>query len=107
MSSSQPSSDCQPAPPPGYTRPAIDAITQAASTEHDFPGWLADVLANAAARLGSSSALTARRPGSWEASLVNQLVERTVGHHDELLPNYRTEPEPRPNTDREILAQNA
>ena len=53
MSSSQPRGTCQPASQPEYTRPAIDAITQAASTEHDFPGWLADVLANAAARLAS------------------------------------------------------
>ena len=42
-----------------YTGPAIDAITRAASTEHDFPGWLAHVLASAAARLGSSNALMA------------------------------------------------
>ena len=88
MSPSQPRGACQPASPPGYTRPAIDAITQAASAEHDFAGWLADVLANAAARLGSSNALTARRPGSWEASLVDQLVKGTVGYHDELLPGY-------------------
>jgi hypothetical protein len=88
MSPSQPRSACQPASQPGYTRPAIDAITQAASTEHDFPGWLAHVLANAAARLGSSDTLTARRPGSWEASLVDQLVKGTVGYHDELLPSY-------------------
>jgi hypothetical protein len=88
MSPSQPRGACQPASQPGYTRPAIDAITQAASTEHDFPGWLAHVLANAAARLGSSDTLTARRPGSWEASLVDQLVKGTVGYHDELLPSY-------------------
>jgi hypothetical protein len=46
------------------------------------------VLANAAARLGSSNALTAQRPGSWEASLVDQLVKGTIGHDDELLPGY-------------------
>jgi hypothetical protein len=73
---------------PGYTSPAIDAITQAASTEHDFAGWLADVLAHAAARLGTSNALTAQRPGSWEATLVDQLVKGTVGYNDELLPSY-------------------
>jgi hypothetical protein len=92
MSPSQPRSACTPAGPPssqpGYTRPAIDAITQAASAEHDFAGWLADVLANAAAQLGSSNALTARRPGSWEASLIDQLVKGTVGYDDELLPGY-------------------
>jgi hypothetical protein len=77
-----------PAGQPGYTRPAIDVITQAASAEHDFAGWLAGALANAAARLGSSDALTAARPGSWEASLVDQLVKGTVGYDDELLPCY-------------------
>jgi len=78
----------QPASQPGHTRPAIDAIAQAATTERDFAGWLADVLAHAAARLGSSAALTASRPGSWEASLVDQLVKGTIGHDDELLPRY-------------------
>jgi hypothetical protein len=88
MSPSQPSSASQPPSEPAYTRPAIDAITQAASAEYDFPGWLAGVLASAAARLGSSRALTARRPGSWEAELVDQLVKGTVGYHDEFLPGY-------------------
>jgi hypothetical protein len=46
------------------------------------------VLANAAAQLGSSNALTARRPGSWEASLIDQLVKGTVGCDDELLPGH-------------------
>lgn len=76
------------ASPPGYDRPAIDAITRAASTEYDFAGWLASVLATAATRLGSTDALTARRPGSWEASLVDQLVQGTTGYHDEHLPGY-------------------
>ena len=76
-----------PLPPgPGYTSPAADAITRAARAEHDFAGWLASVLATAAARLGSSDALTARRTGSWEASLVSQLVKGTVGYDDEYLP---------------------
>jgi hypothetical protein len=92
MSPSQPPGATTPAGPPasqpGYTGPAIDAITQAASAEHDFAGWLAGVLASAAAQLGSSNALTARRSGSWEASLIDQLVKGTVGYHDELLPGY-------------------
>lgn len=92
MPPGQPRSACTPAGPPasqpGYTRPAIDAITRAARAEHDFAGWLADVLANAAAQLGSSNALTARRPGTWEASLIDQLVKGTVGYDDELLPGY-------------------
>ncbi len=89
MLPSQPHSAGPPASQPGYTRPAIDAITQAASTEHDFAGWLADVLANTAAQLGSSNALTARRPSSWEASLVDQLVKATAGYDDQILPGYR------------------
>lgn len=70
----------------GYTRAAADALTQAARTEHDFGGWLAHALAVAAARLGSSDALTNGRPGSWEASLVDQLVKGTVGYDDKYLP---------------------
>jgi hypothetical protein len=68
-----------------YTDPAVNAITRAARTEHDFAGWLAAVLATAAGRLGSSDALTDGRPGSWEASLVDQLVKGTVGYGDEYL----------------------
>lgn len=69
-----------------YTRRAVAAITQAARTEHDFAGWLAQALAAAAGQLGSSDALTAGRPGSWEASLVDRLVHGTVGYDDKYLP---------------------
>jgi hypothetical protein len=65
-----------------------DVIAQAARTEHDFGGWLADVLAGAAAQLGSADALVAGRPGSWEAALVLQLVHGTVGWDDESLSGY-------------------
>ncbi len=73
-------------PAPHYTTRAVHAVTQAARAEHDFAGWLAAVLATAAGRLGSSDALIAGRPGSWEASLVDQLVKGTVGYADEHLP---------------------
>ena len=76
-------------PPPGHTRAAVDALTRAVDKEHDFAGWLAGVLAVVAARKGSSDALTAGRPGSWEAALIDQLVKGTVGHDDEYLPDYR------------------
>ena len=69
-----------------YTGPAVHAITQAARAEHDFAGWLAQVLAAAAGRLGSSDALTEGRPGAWEAELVGRLVKGTVGYGDEYLP---------------------
>ena len=78
---------------PAYTREAVKAMTRAVDAEHDFAGWLADVLARVAARKGSSDALTAGRPGSWEASLVDQLVKGTVGYDDEYLPDpERTSP---------------
>jgi hypothetical protein len=69
-----------------YTRAAVSALTQAVDAEPDFAGWLADVVARVAAVKGSSAALTADRPGSWEASLVDQLVKGTVGYDDEYLP---------------------
>jgi len=72
-----------------YTDRAIDAVLSAVREEHDFGGWLAEVLATAAAELGSSEALLARRPGSWEADHVRGLVEGTVGWSDEHLADYR------------------
>jgi hypothetical protein len=69
-----------------YTARAVSAVIAAARAEHDFAGWLAQVLAVAAGQLGSSDELIIGRPGSWEASFVNQLVKGTVGHDDEYLP---------------------
>jgi hypothetical protein len=71
-----------------YTDQATAATLQAAHTEHDFGGWLAGVLVRAAAQLGSTDSLTARRPGSWEAALVQRLVKGTVGWDDEYLKDY-------------------
>ena len=67
------------APEQNYTDRAATAMVDAVREEHDFGGWLAQVLATAAAELGSTAALTSGRPGSWEADLVQQLVHRTVG----------------------------
>jgi hypothetical protein len=58
-----------------YTERAAAAVILAVREEPDFGGWLAEVLAIAAAEIGSSDALTAGRPGSWEADLVNRLVK--------------------------------
>ena len=69
-----------------YTSRAVAAILQAARAEHDFAGWLTQVLAAAAGQLGSSDALIEGRPGSWEASFVDQLVKGTVGYDDKYLP---------------------
>jgi hypothetical protein len=79
----------QPAEVPGYTFAALAALDAAVEREHDFAGWLAACLATIAARRGSTAALTAGRPGSWEAALVGQLVFGTVGYGDEALDAYR------------------
>lgn len=73
-----------------YTRDATTSILRAARSEHDFAGWIAGVLAAVAGQLGSSDALTAGRPGSWEASHVDQLVKGTVGYDDAHLPRPMT-----------------
>ena len=75
-----------------YTDRATTAILDAVRDEHDFSGWLAQVLATAAAELGSTAALTAGRPGSWEASLIQQLVQVTVGWDDDYLADYGRKP---------------
>jgi hypothetical protein len=72
---------------PDHLRLAIRALTALArETEHDFPGVIAHILAQVAGNLGSSYALIESRPGSWEASLIDDLVKGTVGHNDEYLP---------------------
>ena len=75
-----------------YTDRATTAIVDAIREEHDFSGWLAQILAAAAAQLGSTVALTAGRPGSWEANLVQQLVRGTVGWDDDYLADYAKDP---------------
>ena len=79
-------------PEHSYTDRAATAIVDAVREEHDFGGWLAQILATAAAELGSTAALTAGRPGSWEANLVQQLVRGTVGWDDDYLADYAKEP---------------
>jgi hypothetical protein len=69
-----------------YTDRAIRSVLAAVRNESDFSGWLAHVLARVAGQLGSSDALTAGRPGSWEADLIAQLVKKAVGYGDEYLP---------------------
>jgi hypothetical protein len=74
-----------------YTRAAVQAALAAASNEHDFAEWVAEVLSRAAAQLGSTEALLAGRPGSWEAGAIRHLVSGTVGYADEELAAYRRE----------------
>ena len=79
-------------PEQNHTDLAAMAIVDAVREERDFGGWLAGVLATAAADIGSTAALTAGRPGSWEADLIQQLVRGTVGWDDEYLADYAKEP---------------
>ncbi|MGH3398410.1 MAG: hypothetical protein ACRDPO_27360, partial [Streptosporangiaceae bacterium] len=70
-----------------YRRAAVSALTTLArETEHDFPGVIAGILAQVAGNLGSSYAVVASRPGSWEAASIEQLLTGTVGSGDEYLP---------------------
>jgi hypothetical protein len=73
---------------PTYTAAAVEAITQAHAAEHDLAGWLADVLARTAARVGGSKELLSGRSGSWEASHVRELLRGTLGPDDEMIMWY-------------------
>lgn len=78
-----------PLPTPEQERAVTDVIVQAATCGLDFPGWMARILATAAARLGSVHALLESRPGSWEAHDLRQLLIGTVGEDDAYLDQYR------------------
>jgi hypothetical protein len=76
-----------------YAREAVAVIRRAVNTERDFPGWLAAVLATVAAgHEHGSHALTAGRPGSWEADHLGRLLAGTVGEDDEMLSHYAAAP---------------
>jgi hypothetical protein len=77
---------------------AVAAVTCAirAINADQRPGdggeFITHLLATVAANLGSTDALTAARPGSWEAAGVQDLVSKAVGWDDEYLLTYRTDP---------------
>jgi hypothetical protein len=73
-----------------YSNRARAAILEAARDQRDFGGWLAGILCEVAAELGSTDALVAGRPGSWEADHVRGLAKGTVGWDDDYLPDYRS-----------------
>lgn len=66
----------------------ITTLVQTVTSDLDFPGWLAGILARTAARLGSTNALLESRPGSWEASHLRDLLAGTVGYDDAYLHTY-------------------
>lgn len=69
----------QSSPPevPAYTARATEAIEAASEHEHDFSGWLANVVSEVVKRRGWDA--VERRQGSWEAGLVERLVQGTLG----------------------------
>jgi hypothetical protein len=73
----------------GYTKDARRAVLHAVRDDPESGRWLASILASVAAELGSTFALTAGRPGSWEADLVQQLVNETLGCDDDCLNTYK------------------
>ena len=62
-----------------YTTDAQTAILAAAAPSTTSAAGSPAVLATVAADLGSTHALVANRPGSWEAEHVRGLVNGTVG----------------------------
>ena len=58
----------------------------------DWPAFVTQALAGAAANVGGVAAALAGRPGSWEADGVRNLLHATVGHDEEYLLEHRTEP---------------
>lgn len=77
---------------------AVTAVTRAIrainNNQRDGDGaeFITHLVATVAANLGSTEAVTAGRPGSWEAAGVGDLLRSTVGYDDEYLLTYRTEP---------------
>jgi hypothetical protein len=70
------------------TSAAAGLILDAHRAGYDIAEWLAAALALAASRLGSTEALLANRPGSWEAASLRQLLAGTAGEADEYLTAY-------------------
>jgi len=78
----------------------VDVLTAAVQLDHpqhgaaDFADFLASALGAVAANVGSTERITAGRPGSWEADLLVQLVNGTVGWDltSEDLAQWRTIP---------------
>jgi hypothetical protein len=71
----------------GYTSVARTAILVAVRDQHEF-GSLAETLADVAVELGTTEALTAGRPSSCEAELVQRVVKGSVGWDDDNLSYY-------------------
>ncbi|MPZ67820.1 MAG: hypothetical protein GEU83_20820 [Pseudonocardiaceae bacterium] len=72
---------------------AAGALAAAISTGVTDGGEvISHLLATVAANLGGMHAITQARPGSWEASYVDQMLQSTVGYDGDYLLEYRTHP---------------
>jgi hypothetical protein len=74
----------------GHDWQLLAALRTADAKGEDVAETVARALARLAAELGSSHAVLANRPGSWEAAWVAMLLHGTVGEDDGALDDYRT-----------------
>jgi hypothetical protein len=81
----------RPAAMSGHHYAALAAFRTAVASGEDIGEFIAHTLARLAADFGGTVAVIANRPGSWEASLVAELLSGTVGPGDENLDMYRAE----------------
>ncbi len=70
----------------GHDHQLLAALRTARAAGEDVAETIARALARLAAELGSSFAVLANRPGSWEASHIRGLLAGTLGEGDEDLP---------------------
>jgi hypothetical protein len=71
---------------------AVRLLTEAARSTGDFAEFVTLAVAGAAANIGSTDALLAGRPGSWEAHYVREMLTAAVGYDEQYLMEHRTEP---------------
>ncbi|MHA3700718.1 hypothetical protein ACXR2U_00920 [Jatrophihabitans sp. YIM 134969] len=73
---------------------AVQALTAAARLDHgpDFAEFVTLAVASAVANIGDIETALARRPGSWEAAHVRDMLVSTVGDDLSVLFHHRTEP---------------
>jgi hypothetical protein len=72
-----------PADMSGHDHQLLCALRTAHEAGEDVAEFTARGLAALAAELGSSAAVLANRPGSWEAACARQLLAGTLGPDDE------------------------
>jgi hypothetical protein len=71
---------------PDHYKAAVRHLTALAREGGDFAEALTGIIAQVAGNLGSSYAVIAGRPGSWEAASIASLLASAVGGDGEYLP---------------------